>query len=1203
VSESRGLIANFTEHKVASNLLMVLMIMLGVLGLTRLNTQLFPDFDFEYVTVTIPWRGASPEDVQRSITIPIEQALKTLPNTRKLIARSQQGASAIFIELEDGSDLGLALDEVRQRIDSIRNLPQDAERPVIQKITRYSLVTSILVSTENGSREELRPLVREMEDELLALGAGKIEFIGLPEEEMAIQVPTSTLHDLGMTLGQIGDKVRSFSQDTPAGTVGRDDAAKQLRALGQRRDEKAFAELPLITTADGQQLSLGDVAIIERRPRDDQATLTFEGKPAIELQVMRGEDDDMLDLAEKVRTWGAEHKHSLPKGVKMTFYFEAWKHVQERISTLLWNGISGLVLVILTLYFFLNARVAWWVTVGIPVSFMATLGILWVFGGTINMISLFGLILALGLIVDDAIVVGEDTLTHLQQGESPQRAALGGARRMFWPVVASSTTTIAAFLPLGMMGGAMGKIAFDIPFVMICVILASLMECFLVLPGHLHHSFRGIEVKASGLRERIDTGFNRFRDERFRPLVEWSIAHRKLVSVSAVCAFIVALSLVTTGWLKFTFFPPVDGDQLRAVVEFSSGTDKRQVNTFLAELERTLEDTNEELGGHLVHTIISHHGAAAGFPNIGGRQDKFGDEYGTLVVEVYTGSDREISNDELIQTWRTKLSMPAGLDQLTITQAQAGPPGKPIEVKLTGSDATTLKAASLALQERLEQFSGVSNVDDDLPYGKEQLTFELTAQGRALGLTLSEVASQLRAAFDGSLAQLYNEEDEEVEVRVMLPDSERRRFSAIERLPIITNQGEAIPLRDVVTFDARKGVDLLRRVNGELAATVYADLDPEQGNANEIIATLNEGILPELKRRYGIGVGYEGKLQEQAENLQDLATGALVGLAIIYIVLAWVFSSYSWPLAIMTAIFFGLTGAVIGHVFTAPFGIKFSMFSAMGLFGLSGIIVNDSIVLVSFYQQLVAEGMERFQAITEACVRRLRAVLLTSITTVAGLTPILFESSLQAQFLKPMAVSLVFGLLFGTGLILLVVPAMLMLIEEQRDRFHGLSQQLASHNWGNLLQRAWRFDPTHYRQQPGPQGLGGSLWWAMLLAPLLLLRVFANLPLLKAAASEDANLLLVASAGMLWLLMLALGAAFLWCLFRRRHLALVLAPHWLLITGLGSLIIAALAPLAGHHGDVLANSFWALARWTLVTALIVLPILLWGRRSARTLTR
>lgn len=1202
MSESRSLIASFTGHKVAANLLMILMLMLGALGLTRLNTQLFPNFEFDYVTVTIPWRGASPEDVQRSITIPVEQALKTLPNTKKLIARSQQGAAAIFIELQDGTDLGLALDEVRQRIDSIRNLPQDAERPVIQKITRYSLVTSILLSSESGKLDELRHLARQLEDELLAMGVGKVEFAGMPEEEMAIQVPAGALHDLRMTLGDIANRVRGFSQDTPAGTVGRDDAAKQLRALGQRRDERAFAELPLITTADGQQLTLGDVAIIERRPRDDQPTLTYQGNPAIELQAMRGEDDDMLELAERILAWGEARQASLPEGVTMTFHSQAWKLVEERISTLLWNGISGLALVILTLYFFLNARVAWWVTVGIPVSFMATLGLLWFFGGTINMISLFGLILALGIIVDDAIVVGEDTLTHLQQGEPAHRAALGGARRMFWPVVASSTTTIAAFLPLGMMSGAMGKIAFDIPFVMICVILASLLECFLVLPGHLHHTFRGLQVKSGGLRQRIDNGFNRLRDEKFRPLVKWAVEHRHLVSVSAICAFVLALTVVSTGWLKFTFFPPVDSDQIRAIAEFTSGTDRAQVDEFLDHLEETLYTTNEELGGHLVQTTIMHHGASAGFPNPGGRQDKSGDEYGTLMAEVYIGADREITNDELIKQWRKKVVLPAGLEQLTISQPEAGPPGKPIEIKLTGSDADTLKAASLTLQERLREFSGVSNVDDDLPYGKEQLTFQLTPQGRALGLSLNEVATQLRAAFDGNLAQLYNEEDNEVEVRVMLPDNERRRFSAIERLPIITAQGEAVPLRDVVSFEARKGVDLLRRVDGELAVTIYADLDPEQGNANEIIAQLNRDTLPELQARYGIGVGYEGKLQEQADNLRDLATGALLGLAIIYIVLAWVFSSYSWPLAIMTAIFFGLTGAVIGHLFTAPFGIKFSMFSAMGLFGLSGIIVNDSIVLVSFYKQLIAEGMDRFEAIVEACVRRLRAVLLTSITTIAGLTPILFETSMQAQFLKPMAVSLVFGLLFGTGLILLVVPAMLMIIEEQRDRTAQLARILTPGNWGNLIRATWRFDPQYYRQQPGPTGLGGHLWWVMILGPLLLLKLLGLLPTLIRTI-QAGDLLVAIPAGVVWLIMIALGALFLWQLFQRKHSAPVSACRWLLVTGVGGLLVAILAPWAGEPGTPLALPFWGLAKSTLWYALIILPLLFWTRRSASTLTR
>ncbi|EKF74738.1 cation multi-drug efflux protein [Alcanivorax hongdengensis A-11-3] len=1192
MSEPRGLIASFARHQVAANLLMVLMIMLGLLGWHKLNTQLFPDFDFDYVTVTIPWRGASPEDIQRSITIPVEQALKTLPDTRKLIARSQQGAAAIFIELEDGSDIGLALDEVRQRIDSIRNLPQDAERPVIQKITPYTLVTSILVSTDHGTREELRPVVRKMEDELLALGVGKVEFVGLPDEEMAIQVPTSTLHDLGLTLNQIASQVRDSSQDIPAGTVGRDDAAKQLRALGQRRDEKTFADLPLLDNASGKRLTLGDVAIIKRRPRDDQATLTYQGKPAIELRVMQGKDDDMLDLAAKVQTWAEGHRHDLPQGVHMTFYFQTWKHVKERIHTLVSNGLSGLVLVIATLFFFLNMRVALWVTMGIPVSFLTTLGLLWLFGGSINMISLFGLILALGLIVDDAIVVGEDTLTHLQQGESAQRAALGGAKRMFWPVVASSTTTIAAFLPLGMMGGAMGKIAFDIPFVMICVIIASLMECFLVLPGHLHHAFRGVELKPSALRQRIDGGFDRLREQRFRPLVYWAIRNRVLVSVSAICAFVLALSVVATGWLKFTFFPPVDSDQIRAVAEFSAGTDTTTVDHFLDQLERTLNETNQELGGHLVHTVISHHGAAAGFPNIGGRQDKFGDEFGTLVVEVYTGADREITNDELMQAWRQKLKMPAGLDQLTITQGDAGPPGKPVEIKLTGSDVPTLKQASLELQDRLSGFAGISNVDDDLPYGKEQLTFQLTPKARALGLTLSEVASQLRAAFDGSLAQLYNDEDEEIEVRVILPDAERRQFTALERLPIITREGEAIPLRDVVHFKARKGVDLLRRVGGQLAVTVSADLDPEQGNANEIIATLQQGLLPKLQARYGVGVDYEGKLQEQAENLRDMATGALLGLALIYVILAWVFSAYTWPLAIMTAIFFGFTGAVIGHLLTAPFGIKFSMFSIMGLFGLSGIIVNDSIVLVSFYQQLVAEGMERYQAIVEACVRRLRAVLLTSITTVAGLLPILFETSLQAQFLKPMAVSIVFGLLFGTGLILLVVPAMLMIIEEQQEKLHGLRPS-------SLIRRLpglWRFDPHQHRQQPIDSGFRGSLRWAAIAAALLLALTAARLPVLQQAHEQAQPLPLVLLAALLLVTMLALGLAVAVQLWRRWHRTPSLASLWLSVTVLGSLLIRTLLPEQ-------AGPFWSLALWGVFAALLILPALHWGRRSAHTLTR
>ena len=1203
----RGLIASFAEHRVAANLLMLLMVLAGVYGLYKLNRQLFPNFDFDYLTVTIPWRGASPEDVERAITIPVEQNLKTLANMRRLTARSEQGQAMFFMEMEDGTDLSLALSDVRQRISTIRNLPQDAEQPIVQKLDRFSPVANILVYTERGSLAELRPLVRRMENELLSRGIGQVQFAGLPAEEMAIQVPAATLHDLGMTLDEMAVRIRQFSDDIPAGTVGRDEAAKQLRGLGQRRDERGFAELPLFTDQNGRLLRLGDIALIERRPRDDQPYMTYRGFPAIELQVLRAERDDSLVSAEIMQAWIEEVQPTLPDGMHMHVYFETWKHLQDRIETLMWNGITGLILVIATLFYFLNARVAWWVTIGIPVSFLATLGVLLFMGGTINMISLFGLILALGIIVDDAIVVGEDTLTHLQQGESPLRAAIGGARRMFWPVIASSTTTIAAFLPLAMMSGAMGKIAFDIPFVMICVIIASLIECFLILPGHLHHSFARAPIHAAGLRERLDQRFHRFREERFRPLVRWAITRRHAVVTAAFCSFFLALTVVASGWLKFTFFPPVDADQLRAVVEFSAGTDQRTVDRFLQHLETTLLETDDAFDEDIVETVVQMHRAAAGFPNIGGSRTKTGDHYGTLVVEVWTGNQRSISNDDFIRAWRSRIQEPPGLESLVIGQPDAGPPGSPVALRLTGNDIATLKNASLELQQALNRFAGISNVEDDLPWGKEQLTFELTPEARAMGLTLAAVAAQLRSAFDGSLAQLFNEQDDEVEVRVMLPDSERGSLAALDRLPVIAPNGDTLLLSDVVSFSSRQGVDLLRRIDGRLSVVVSADLDPELGNANQIISELSSSVLPDLRARFHVGMEVEGKLKEQADNLRDIQVGQIMALVLIYIILVWVFSSWSWPIAIMTAILFGFTGAVIGHLFMGLFGVKFSMFSIMGLFGLAGIIVNDSIVLVSFFRQLVAEGMDRFDAIVEACVRRLRAVLLTSITTVAGLAPMLLETSLQAQFLKPMAVSLVFGLSFGTVLILLVVPAMLMIMEENKPRLAAFSRRLlhtlAPARLPATAAALWHFDPQHYRRAASPEpGLRGSLWWPVALLGLAALQTLAHL--LQAGQT-------LAGQGAGVATVLALVAALLVAVLLARTLVALLGQQLLvrarirllLVTGPLLLLFASLFSRHSDGLDALALAQWQLALRLVLEVGLAAVLLRWLRRARVTFRR
>ena len=1203
----RGVIASFASHKVAANLLMLLMLMAGALGLAKLNKQLFPTFDFDYITVRIFWRGASPEDVERAITIPVEQNLKTLANVRTFVARSQQGSASFFLEMEDGTDLSLAISDVRQRIDTIRNLPRDAEEPVVQKIDRFSPIANILIYTERGTRAELRPLVRQFENELLARGIGQVQYAGLPAEEMAIQIPAANLHQLGLTLDQVAARIREFSQDVPAGTVGRNEAAKQLRGLGQRRDEAGFAELPLFTDDQGRLLRLGDIALIERRPRDDQSFLTYQGMPAIEMQVLRAEQDDSLESAEIMQNWLADVRGTLPDGVGMHVYFETWKHLRDRITTLLNNGLSGLALVIATLFFFLNTRVALWVTIGIPVSFMATLGVLYFFGGTINMISLFGLILALGIIVDDAIVVGEDTLTHLQQGESPLHAALGGARRMFWPVVASSLTTIAAFLPLGLMGGAMGKIAFDIPFVMICVIIASLVECFLVLPGHLHHTFNRHAMHIGKRRQRIDDAFNRFREEKFRPLVAWAIRNRYATVTAAFASFVLAITLVASGWLKFTFFPPVDGDQIRAVAEFTAGTDEQTVNRFLNHLEETLHDANASFDEDIVETVVQQHRAAAGFANIGGSRQKQGDEYGTLIVEVWTGNERDSTNDELIRAWRERITLPPGLEQLTISQPEAGPPGKPLELRLSGADTQTLKQASLDIQKALAGYAGVSNVDDDLPWGKEQLTFELTPQARSLGLTLASVAAQLRSAFDGSLAQLFNEQDEEIEVRVMLPDSERNYLSSLERLPVIAPNGDTLPLTDVVSFDARQGVDLLRRVDHRLSVIVSADLDPEQGNANQIISELDSGALQDIRERYNISIDFEGKLKEQAENLEDIRTGQLLALGLIYIILAWVFSAWSWPIAIMTAIMFGFTGAIFGHVIMGLFGVKFSMFSIMGLFGLAGIIVNDSIVLVSFYKQLVLDGMERMEAIVEACVRRLRAVLLTSITTVAGLAPILFETSLQAQFLKPMAVSIVFGLSFGTVLILVVVPSMLMIIEEAREKLVQLRQrhagQLSPANLASSASAVWHFQPREWRRGGEVEaGLAGSLWWLVIAFALIGLRLLGiAISSLSALAGDYSNAVLVLA----WVLVMAvftLWAKALHSLMDRR-LAVRQWSQRLVYAGVPLLALGALVlGQADGHYD-LASRFWSAALWLTLLGAFKLAFLSTSRRARATFRR
>jgi len=1036
------LLGIFAHHRVAANLLMIIMLLAGAFGLERMNVQFFPSFQMDMAAVSVVWTGASAEDIEDGITQPLEQRLRTLDNLRKMTSTSTQGISSISLEFEEGTDPLLALDQTRRLVDEFRNLPVDSEPPDVRTVTRYEPVARVLISGPEQVAE-LRQLVRRFEKELLDRGVDRIDLSGLPEEEIAIQVEPVALEHLGMSLGQIGDRVAAFSRDQPAGVLGRAEGSRELRSLDQRRDEQGFADIPLVTD-DYVRIDLGAIAQIQRQPRDGVVKLRIDGKPAVEMSVKRSQRGDSLKAAETLDRWLADTRPTLPPGVEVLVYDESWHLIQDRIMLLLKNGGGGLLLVVFILYLFLSGRVAFWVAMGIPISFMATLFLLWLVGGSINMISLFALIMALGIIVDDAIVVGEDALAHYQTGEAPLLAAEGGARRMLAPVIASSLPTIAAFQPLMLVGGIIGNILFAIPLVVVSVILASLVESFLVLPGHLRHAFVNMhKVRHDSLRVRLDQAFFWFRETLFRPLARLAIEYRSVTISGALAVLIMTLGLLAGGRLQFNFFPTPEAQMIHANATFVAGTPRARVDRFLQHLEETLFQTEQALSTKpLVNVAIAYHGTKAG--DGGGGDFARGDQLGALKVELVPPDAREVRNEQFVRAWRERIQMAAGIEGFTITSRRAGPPGRDLTVRLIGSDAEVLKQAALELSVSMNGLPGVTEVEDDLAYGREQLIYSLTTAGEAGGLTVSDLGRQLRSAFDGRLVQIFQDGPEEIEVRVKLSETGRASTGILQRLNIQMPDGELVPLSSVARWESRRGFEILRHAEGKLATEVVADVDTTVANVDSLNALLIEHTLPGLAERHGIDYSFEGRSADQRETLMDMKKGVVLGLVLIYLVLAWVFASYGWPVIVMVAIPFGLVGALFGHWLM---GLNLTILSLFGLFGLSGIVVNDSIILVTFYQRLRREGMAVYEALVEAACQRLRAVLLTSLTTIAGLTPLLFETSLQAQFLIPMATSIAFGLAFSTVLILLFIPALLSIYEDLRERW-GVRESLTEQRIG-----------------------------------------------------------------------------------------------------------------------------------------------------------
>jgi multidrug efflux pump subunit AcrB len=1019
----------FARHPVAANLAMVMMILAGIAALRTMPSMLDPPMQYPLVFVEIEWRGAGAEDVEELVTTPIEQQLRSLNGLREVQSRSTIGYSRILARFELDADMTIALDQVKQRVDGIRNLPTGIETPRVYRAEDLEPVATVLVRGE-GTVTDLVPLVRRFERELLDSGIGGVQYQGLPEEEIAIMVSGRRLQALGLTLDDVAAEVDRTSRNVPAGAVGRGQGLKQLRSLDQLRDPVAFESLAL---REGDRIvRLGDVAEIERRPMDGQPLVYSGGDPAIEMTLWRATADDAWLANEILDAWLADTRPTLPAGVSLTVYNDVWDLIGAQLGMIYRNALSGLLLVVAVLFLFLNGRVGFWVMLGIPVSFLLALAIFWgAFGYGISIIALIGFIMALGIVVDDAIVVGEDTVTHFENGASPEEAAVRGARRMWVPVATSSLTTLAAFIPLLIMGGTLGAAVLALPTVLLCVIIASLFECFLVLPGHLRETLHKVRPPAAGsFRARFDAAFTRFRDERFMPVVHAALRAPAITLCAALGGVMLAVALIAGNHVRLNMVTGFSIESLEANVEFAASATDEDKARFLVHLQDTLDAVDSGTGQRNILGVM----ARRNFAWIDDERAR-GEQYASVEAPYAFEEARTLDPEAFLARWRERIVQPPYVERLSVV-VDGGQNGgdADIELILSGNDIAALKAGSADLRAVLDAIPGVYNVVDNLPYGRDQVIFDLQPRGRALGLTGEAVGAQLRSAYSGSRVQIFNENEAELEVRVMLPDEERADLSQLARFPIRTATGEFVPLGSVATLSNRRGIDTLRHFDGRRAVIVRAHVDPERNNAMQILSDVEEERLPAILAAHDLEYGLGGRSRENQIILQTMALGGVLTLILIYLILAWVFASYLWPLAIMMAIPFGFTGAVFGHWAT---GWDVGAMSLLAFFSLTGIVVNDSIVLISFLKHEIEDGVPLREALSRAVRARFRAVLLTSLTTIAGLAPLIFENSTMSFYVAPIAITVCFGLALATLLVLIVIPALILLLEDGRDRAVG----------------------------------------------------------------------------------------------------------------------------------------------------------------------
>ena len=1034
-----GIISFFTRHRTAANLLLVALVAAGLFAAPKMRAQFFPDIVIDTVTVSVVWESASAEDVDTGIVQLVEPALLAVEGVTEARASSREGSATMTLEFEPGWDMGRAADEVEAALGQITTLPEEAEEPVVRRGTWRDRVTDVVITGPVGP-EQLARVADEFVARLFAAGVTRATLSGVVTSETRVEVPARDLIANDLSMAEIAAAIAARADAAPAGDVA--GANARLRTGTAQRSPAEIAAIPLRLRPDGTALEIGDVARVRAAGPEGGLALYVGDAPAVVVQVDRPAEGDALDVQARVERVAGEMLQTLPEGVALDLVRTRSEAISARVQMLVKNAATGLALVVGLLFLFLNVRTAFWVAAGIPVAMLAALALMYVGGLTLNMISLFAIIITLGIVVDDAIVVGEHADARPRRyGEPPSLAAERAAGRMALPVFSATLTTLIAFFGLAVIGGRFGNLIYDIPFTVIAVLAASLVECFLILPNHMAHALaRSARERWYDLPSRVvNRGFTALRERAFRPLMAGVIRARYAVLAGAVLLLALQVASVIRGDVTWRFFDAPERGSVTGNFAMVPGAARADTLAQMRALQEAVAEVGAEYaarhGQDPVSHVLAQVGGHAG-RGLSGSGTRDADLQGGITIELIDADLRPYSSFAFLADLQERAPRLPMTEELSFRGGRSGPGGDALDIALYGAEAGTLKAAAEDLKARLARYPEVSALEDSLAWDKDELVIELTAQGRALGFDIDELGRTLRNRVNGIEAATWPDGPREATVRVELPETDLTA-DFLDTMRVRGATGQYVPLADIVTVATRTGFATVRRENGLRVVNVTGDIsedDPER--AAEVRRALTEDILPQIAGVHRVEYRIGGLSEQEDQFLADARLGLMLTLLGVYLVLALVFASWTRPMAVMAVIPFGLVGAIWGH---AQWDVPLSMFSVVGLLGMTGIIINDSIVLVTAIDgHARARGL--VPAIVEGAADRLRAVVLTTLTTVLGLAPLLFERSTQAQFLKPTVITLVYGLGFGMVLVLILVPALLAIGRDLGRPFTALAR-------------------------------------------------------------------------------------------------------------------------------------------------------------------